>query len=109
MFDWQLLFSLGIIYGLVLSLALTLLMVVSGIIALDMSVGDYPPDIQQKYGPMSARAARLRPYFATLLFGIFLAVPIIGLIALRARIDYVPFFPRLHSLLLPCWCSTYST
>ena len=68
-------------------------MIVSGAIALDMFVSDYPPDIQQRYGPMSPRAARLRPYIAALLFVTFLTVPIIGLITLRAQIDYVPFFP----------------
>jgi len=91
--DWHLLFYNALIYGLVLSLTLTILLVVSGAIALDMFVDNYPPDIQQKYGPMSPRAARLRPYIAALLFIIFLAVPIIGLFALQAEIDSVPFLP----------------
>ncbi len=93
LFDWHFLFYEALIYGLVLSLALSILMVVSGAIALDMFVGDYPPDIRERYGPMSARAARLRPYIAAVLFIVFLVVPIIGLFALQAEIDYVPFLP----------------
>jgi len=95
LFDWQLLFYDALIYGLALSVALTILLVISGTIALDMFVDDYPPDIKKKYGPMSARAARLRPYIATLLFIIVLVVPIIGLFALQAEIDSVPFLPAL--------------
>lgn len=95
MFDWQFLFSNALIYGLVLSLVLTLLTVISGTIALDMFVDDYPPDIKKKYGPMSPRAARLRPYIATLLFITVLVVPTIGLFALQAEIDSVPFLPAV--------------
>jgi len=95
MFDWQLLFYDALIYGLVLSLVLTILSVISGAVALDMFVDDYPPDIKQKYGPMSKRAARLRPYIAALLFMPVLVIPIIGLLSLRAEIEYVPFLPAL--------------
>ena len=95
MFDWQLLFYDALIYGVVLSLVLTILLIISGNIALDMFVDNYPPDIQQKYGSMSPRAARLRPFIATLLFMIILVVPVIGLFALRAKIDAVPFLPAL--------------
>jgi hypothetical protein len=95
MFDWQLVLYGGLICGLALSLVLTALMLISGSIALDMFVGDYPPDIREKFGPMSARAARLRPYVATLIFAIVLLIPIIGLFALRVRLLAVPFLPAL--------------
>jgi hypothetical protein len=95
LFDWQLLFYDALICGLVLSLVLTILLIISGAIALDMFVDNYPPDIQQKYGPMSPRAARLRPYIATLLFITVLVVPMIGLFTLQAEIDSVPFLPAL--------------
>ena len=93
MFDWQLLFYDALIYGLGLSLVLTTLLMISGNIVRDMFVDNYPPDIQKKYGAMSPRAARLRPYIATLLFMTLLGVPLIGLFALRAKIDSVPFLP----------------
>ncbi len=95
MLGWHLLFYEALISGLVLSLALTILMVVSGAIALDMFVDNYPPDIKQKYGPISPRAARLRPFITALLFMPFLLVPIIGLFALQAEVLSVPFLPAL--------------
>jgi hypothetical protein len=78
-----------------LSLVLTMITIVSGAIALDMFVGDYPPDIQQKYGPMSPRAARLRPFIASILFLTVLVIPITGLFALQAEVLSIPFLPAL--------------
>jgi hypothetical protein len=69
--------------------------IVSGAIALDMFVGDYPPDIQQKFGPMSPRAARLRPFIASILFLTVLVIPITGLFALQAEVLSIPFLPAL--------------
>lgn len=93
LYDWPLLLQNALQYGLGLSLVLTAMMIVSGAIALDMFVGDYPPDIQQKYGPMSPRAARLRPYVAGSFFIAVLVVPILGLFALRPQVDGLPFIP----------------
>ena len=78
MLDWNVLFYDGLIYGLALSLILTMLSIIAGAIALDMFVDDYPPEIKQKHGPMSPRAARLRPYLATLLFIPVLFVPMVA-------------------------------
>jgi hypothetical protein len=89
--DWPSLFNNALIYGIGLSLVLTTIMIVSGVIAPDMWVGKYPPDIRQRYGPMSLRAARLRPYIAVSFFMAVLVVPILGLFALRAEVDDVPF------------------
>ena len=91
MLNWTLLLSRALINGAWLSLVLTVIMIISGRIALDMWVGDYPPDIRQKYGPMSARAARARPYFAVAVFTAVLVIPILGLLALRAGLGSVPF------------------
>jgi hypothetical protein len=93
--NWYLLFYDGLFFGLVLSLVVTILSTVSGAIALDMFLDDYPPDIKEKYGPMSRRAARIRPFVAVLLFITALAVPIIGLFKLQAEIPSVPFLPAL--------------
>lgn len=95
MIDWYIVLRGALIYGFVLSLALTTLSVISGTIALDMFVDKYPPDIKQKYGPMSPRAARLRPYIAALLFITMLVIPLIGLFALHAEIKSVSFLPAL--------------
>jgi hypothetical protein len=93
--DWNLLFYYASIFGLALSLVLTMITIVSGAIALDMFVGDYPPDIQQKFGPMSPRAARLRPFIASILFLTVLVIPITGLFALQAEVLSIPFLPAL--------------
>lgn len=93
MSDWRLVFFNACICGLILSLAITILGIISGTIALDMFVDKYPPDIRQKYGPMSLRAARLRPFVAILLLMITFIIPIIGLFALQAQVDSVPFLP----------------
>jgi hypothetical protein len=93
MLNWSLLFKSAIVYGLGLSLALTAIMITSGAIAADMWVGDYPPAIRLEYGPMSPRGARLRPFVAVLIFLAVLVFPILGLFALRAKLDYVPFIP----------------
>jgi hypothetical protein len=93
--DWQLVFYDALIYGLVLSLIITILTAISGAIALDMFVDKYPPDIKKKYGPMSPRAARLRPFIAAPLFVTIFVVPIIGLFALQAQVDSVPFLPAV--------------
>ena len=89
--DWNLLFHDALISGLVLSLILTIFSVVAGAIALDMFVDNYPTEIRQKYGPMSPRAARLRPYIATVLFIPVLVVPVIGLFKLQTDTASVNF------------------
>ena len=95
MLDWHILFYDALLYGLVLSVVLTILTVISGAIALDMFVDDYPPEIRQKYGPMSPRAARLRPFVAALLFLTILGIPIVGLFGLQTQFLTVSFLSAL--------------
>lgn len=93
MSDWLLLFKSALVNGLGLSLALTTITMLSGAIALDMWVSKYPSDIRQRYGPMSPRAAHLRPFIAGLVFLATLVIPILGLFALRAEVGFIPFLP----------------
>jgi hypothetical protein len=93
MTNWSLLFNSALLNGLALSLTLTAIMIVSGVVAADMWVGDYPPDIKEKYGPMSPRSARLRPYVAVLFFLVAFAIPILGLFALQNQVAYIAFIP----------------
>ncbi len=95
MSDWNLLFTSALVNGALLSLVLTIIMIISGMIALDMWVGDYPPDVKAKYGPMSPRAARARPFVAVAVFGAVLVIPILGLLALRGQIGPIQFIPAL--------------
>ncbi|MEZ4616779.1 MAG: hypothetical protein R2867_14925 [Caldilineaceae bacterium] len=93
MVDWQRLFITAVMYGLALSLVLTIVLAVSGAIELDMFVDKYPPNVKQSYGPMAPRSARLRPYVAALVFITFLGVPLIGLFAVRSANSAIPFLP----------------
>ncbi|OGT27796.1 MAG: hypothetical protein A2Z17_00210 [Gammaproteobacteria bacterium RBG_16_66_13] len=93
--DWPLLFNSALMYGLALSVVLTAIMIASGAIAADMWIGDYPPDIKERYGPMSPRGARVRPYIAVLFFVAVLVIVLLGLLTLRARVDDVPFLPAV--------------
>jgi hypothetical protein len=95
MSNWPLLLNLALIFGLALTVVLMAMMLISGTIAPDMWVGNYPPDIKEKFGPMSPRAARLRPYFAIFLFGAFIAIPLIGLLVLRTRAGQIPYLPAV--------------
>lgn len=81
--------------GLELSLALTTLMLVSFALAPDMYVGDYPPDIRAKFGKMSARSARMRPYVAVMFFAVAMGIPLAGLYQVRADIGTLTFSSAL--------------
>ena len=93
MFNWTALLNAALINGAALSLTLVVIMLISGFVALDMWVGDYPPDIREKYGPMSAKAKRLRPFFGVAFFLAVLAIPILGLAALRNELGPIGFLP----------------
>ncbi len=95
MLNWSALVNAALVNGAILSLTLVAIMLVSGVLALDMWVGDYPPDIREKCGPMSARARRLRPYFAAAVFLAVLISPILGLAAFRGAHGPVGFLPAL--------------
>jgi hypothetical protein len=95
MVDWQILLSSALVGGVVLSVVLTAIMLSSARIARDMWVGDYPADVQEKFGPMSPRAARIRPFVAVFIFGAAFAVPIIGLYLLRLKMGPFGFLPAL--------------
>jgi hypothetical protein len=91
--SWLLLIKSAFVYGLGLSAVLTAIMAISAGIAQDMFVGDYPPDIRKKYGSMSPRSARLRPLVGVIFFIPVLAIPLLGLLALWAKLTDVSFIP----------------
>jgi hypothetical protein len=81
----------ALVCGLLLSAVLVVIMLVSVRIAPDIWVGDYPPDIRERYGPMSPRAARLRPFIAVPFFVAFFVVPVLGLARLESLVGSVGF------------------
>src|SRR3990172_9703050 len=90
---WQLVLNNALLYGLALSLVLGAIMAISLVLAPDMWVGDYPPDIRAKVGPMSPRGARLRPFIAIPFFIAILVIPVLALSSLASPGGAVSFSP----------------
>ncbi len=67
----------------------------SGALALDILVGDCPPDIRHRFGPVSAHAARLHPWNAALFLGAMLVILWLGLFSLHAAIDRISLPPAV--------------
>jgi len=86
------LISLALPYGLALSLLIALVMSLSLAIAPDMWLSDYPPDIREKYGPMSDRAKRFRPMIGVLFFGAVLLIMAASNLRLQALPGTAPRF-----------------
>jgi hypothetical protein len=86
--------SNALVFGIILSLVLAVIMGASMVIAPDMWVNDYPPDIKAKYGEMSEKAKRLRPYIAIPFFLALVIIPLLALARLRSLTgEAVGFFP----------------
>jgi hypothetical protein len=95
MVDWQIFLNSALVCGVVLSVVLTVIMIISASIAPDMWVGDYPPDIKERFGPMSDRASRIRPYVAAVFFLALLTIPLIGLFSLQSTLRPISFLAAL--------------
>lgn len=87
-------FAYASIAGAALSVLLMVLMAVSFWIAPDMWVGDYPPEIEQRYGEMSEKAKRYRTPVAMLFFGLVVLVPLLGIVWLRSSTGLTLGFPE---------------
>ena len=78
----------SLIYGLLLSLCASVLLVVTAYLNPESMVNDYPPDIRARFGPMSEKARRHRR-----LAGIPLAVVMLGvLVASIVTLPEITFF-----------------
>ena len=58
--DVMLLLQHGILYGAILSVLMVLSFVVAAYLNPEIWLSDYPPDIRERFGPMSERARRQR-------------------------------------------------
>jgi hypothetical protein len=94
----------ALLYGAVLSGVLIVIMATSVFIAPDMWVGDYPPDIKEKYGPMSPAARQSRLYITVPFFLVMLVLPILALFRLERLtgepVDFVSAFLTVFLILL---------
>lgn len=97
MLSWESLLANALLWGLALSLVLFVIMAASMVLAPDMWVGDYPPDIREKYGPMRPRSARLRPFVAVAFFAAVLALPLLALLTLFSAVGRLSFVTALLS------------
>ncbi len=59
----------GLLYGLILSAMMTVVVIGSLRLNNEMWLGDYPPDIQAKWGPMSPKAKRQKLWVGLAVFG----------------------------------------
>jgi hypothetical protein len=76
--DTSLALQHGLLYGVIFSVVMTVFVIGSLRLNTEMWLGDYPPDIRAKWGPMSPRAAWLR-----LWVGVPMLVVVLALIALE--------------------------
>lgn len=82
----------ALLYGVVLSFSLGVVMLISFEISADMWLSDYPPDVQETYGAMSARGKRFRPLIGILFFGTVIAIVALSFSALRGGLGENPRF-----------------
>lgn len=74
----------ALLFGALLSVMLVSLMAASSAVALDMWLDDYPPDIRAKYGSMSEKGKRVKPFVAVVVIGTMLGVLALSLVRLHA-------------------------
>jgi hypothetical protein len=78
--------QISLLHGLSLTLLLFLIMGFSFALAPDMWVGDYPPDIRERYGSMSQQGKRYRPVVGVLFLGAILLVVVHAALQLETLI-----------------------
>ena len=76
----------AILFGIALSLTLTIIMGISFQIAPDMWLRSYPPEIKARFGAMTDKAKRLRPYLSIAFFGSIVIPAVYSLIRLQAHL-----------------------
>lgn len=82
-------YSLG--YGAVLSAGLSIMILGSLYVNAEMWLGDYPPDIREKFGPMSEKAKRQRALFIIPFFLFLVGMVVLSIARLGTVIGEVTF------------------
>jgi hypothetical protein len=81
--NWELVIKENLAIGMVLCTVLTIMVVVSFIINKEMWLQNYPPDVQAKWGPISAKAKRQHFIFAIFFFAILIGTMVYDVILLE--------------------------
>ncbi len=101
--DYPGVFAIGLRYGGLLSLALGTLMAGSLFLSPDVWINDYPPDIRERYGPISEQGRRFRPAVASAFFSAVALCLLLALLELDRTgggLRFLPAFVCAFTLLM---------
>ncbi len=90
--NWELVIKESVAIGMVLNTVLTIMIVVSFIINKEMWLQNYPPDVQAKWGPISAKAKRQHFIFAIFFFAILIGTMVYDVIRLERVLGTPPSY-----------------
>ena len=90
--NWELVAKESLAIGMVLCTVLTIMIVVSLMINKEMWLRNYPPDVQAKWGPISAKAKRQHSVFAIFFFAMLIGAMVYDVIRLELVLGTPPSF-----------------
>lgn len=89
----------GLIFGGVLSVMMTVMLFVIGLVNPEIMLNDYPPDIRAKYGKISERAQRQKQVFAAVLVLLLFVTIVVSIAQLTREIGADPTFGEIFAML----------
>ena len=95
--NWELVIKESIAIGMGLSTVLTIMIVVSFMINKEMWLRNYPPDVQAKWGPISANARGQHFIFAIFFFAILLGAMVYDVIRLERVLGTPPSYLEISA------------
>lgn len=90
--NWSMLLPVSLGYALLYCVLFTGLLVLGQLIARDTLLPDYPPAIQERYGPRSQRGERTARILGVANGLLFIVTPVLAMIDLSARTGRAPGF-----------------
>jgi tetrahydromethanopterin S-methyltransferase subunit F len=118
MMVWGAILGWGVLYGLLLSVGFTVVLLASGLVAPDFGVHNYPPAIRERYGAKSRRGRLVTGVAGAVVAVLVIGVVTAGLLQVRAvtgELGFVTAFATaaviMHTfniidlLVLDCLCS----
>lgn len=84
--DWFTVLTTSALYAVVFFVVFTAIVVGGVLVAPDAMVHDYPPAIRDRYGPKSARGARVARVLSGLMAALLIGTAVAGVLTLRARL-----------------------
>jgi len=87
--------KLALLHGVIISVFLTIVLLISLLINAEMWLNDYPPDVREKYGEMGDRAKKQRIPLAIAFFGAIIVPLSIGVAQIMRTPPNGPIFGAL--------------